>query len=123
MLALPSWASSPVPLVKLCFSTTTTSKRTASAMPLVNKKRSASSAHLLGRGRALMAAMVTAPPAFCDDDQRKEEMLRRLFEDGWVEEQMLSLLTPVGEADRHGGSFRRRFSGYNLIYRIKFSRT
>ncbi|KAG0544387.1 hypothetical protein BDA96_02G270900 [Sorghum bicolor] len=103
MLALP-WASSPpVPppvKKKLCFSTSSSSKRTASAtIPLVNKKHSASSAHLLlSRGRALMAATVTAP-AFSDDDQRKELLLRHLGEDGgWVEEQMLSLLTPVDEA-------------------------
>ncbi|CAD6224298.1 unnamed protein product [Miscanthus lutarioriparius] len=100
MLALPSWASSPVPPVKLCFSTTTSSKRTASAMPMVNKKRFASSARLPGRGRALRAATATAP-TFCDDEQPRlqtVELLRRLGQDGWVEDQMLSLLTPVDEA-------------------------
>ncbi|OEL12563.1 Acyl-[acyl-carrier-protein] desaturase 4, chloroplastic [Dichanthelium oligosanthes] len=95
MMAL-AWASSPSS-VKLCFSSGGGDKKATSANPLL-KKRSSSSAHLLvGRGRAL-AATATAT-AFCDEQhQQTVELMRRLGEDGWVEEHMLSLLTPVAEA-------------------------
>ncbi|PUZ71460.1 hypothetical protein GQ55_2G314700 [Panicum hallii var. hallii] len=69
-------------------------RKAASAMPLVKKS---SSAHLLGRSRAWAAT--TAATAACDEQQPQTmELLRRLGEDGWVEEHMLSLLTPVAEA-------------------------
>ncbi|RLM87363.1 acyl-[acyl-carrier-protein] desaturase 4, chloroplastic-like [Panicum miliaceum] len=73
-------------------------RKAASAMPLVKKSSSSSSsAHLLGRSRARAAA--TAATAACDEQQLQTmELLRRLGEDGWVEEHMLSLLTPVAEA-------------------------
>jgi acyl-[acyl-carrier-protein] desaturase len=97
LVAVLPWASSPVPPMKLC-----SGKRTASAMPLAAKKRSASSAHHPGRGRALTAATATAPASCHDDEQRPRlqtlDLLRFLEEDGWVEDQMLSLLTPVDEA-------------------------
>ncbi|CAM0149822.1 unnamed protein product [Urochloa decumbens] len=88
-----AWATSPSP-VNLRFG----SRTTTSATPLVKKQRSSVSVHrLVGRGRALAEA---APAATCDEQRRQqtEDMLLRLDEDGWVEEHMLSLLTPVAEA-------------------------
>ena len=68
-------------------------ERDAPMPPLVKKSFSSSSAHTLGRGRVRAAS---------DDHQQQlpqtVELLRRLGEDGWVEEHMLSLLTPVAEA-------------------------
>ncbi|RCV12405.1 hypothetical protein SETIT_2G267100v2 [Setaria italica] len=97
MMAL-AWASSSPSSVKLRFGSGGGGKTTTtSAMPLVTK-RSSSSAHLLGRGRALAAAAATATAA-CDEQRlQKEELLIRLDKERWVEEHMLSLLTPVAEA-------------------------
>ncbi|CAL5073436.1 unnamed protein product [Urochloa decumbens] len=94
MMAL-AWATSPSP-VHLRFGGGGGGKTATRAMPLVTK-RSSSSAHRLRRGRALAAAAATA---VCDEQRRQqtEDLLLRLDEDGWVEEHMLSLLTPVAEA-------------------------
>ncbi|XP_062227762.1 acyl-[acyl-carrier-protein] desaturase 4, chloroplastic-like [Phragmites australis] len=80
--------------VKLCFCSSS-SKKTTSTMLLL-KKRSSSS-RLLGRSRTTAATATATATAFCDK-QQKVEAMRLLAEDGWVEEHLLPLLTPVEDA-------------------------
>jgi len=61
---------------------------------LLLKKRSSSSAHLLRRSLARGAATTATAAAIRDE----EELMQRLAEDGWVDQHVLPLLTPVEEA-------------------------
>ncbi|WVZ78864.1 hypothetical protein U9M48_026511 [Paspalum notatum var. saurae] len=56
------------------------------------------SSHLLRLSRRTLAATATAAATASCDEQRQEQMMRRLAEDGWVDEHLLPLLTPVEEA-------------------------
>ena len=98
LMTMTALAPSPPMSVRPCFC----NKMRGTTMLLV-KNRSSSQAHLLGRRswRAPAATTVAtaAATAFHVDEQEREEMMmRRLAEDGWVDEHMLPLLTPVEEA-------------------------
>ncbi|KAG2636070.1 hypothetical protein PVAP13_2NG420400 [Panicum virgatum] len=96
MMAL-AWASSSSPSsAKFRFGGGGGRKATSVMPPRVEESSSSSSARILSRGRVRAA---TAATAACDEQQPQTvELLQRLGEDGWVEEHMLSLLTPVAEA-------------------------
>nr|CAB3457530.1 unnamed protein product [Digitaria exilis] len=103
-----AWASSSPSSVKLSFTITggrNNLQTTSTTMPLATKRSpSPSSAHLIttnGRARRSAAAATTATAGEQQLHQQAtsaELLMRRLDEDGWVEEHMLSLLTPVADA-------------------------
>ncbi|CAN6193411.1 unnamed protein product [Urochloa humidicola] len=92
MLALPPSPYLSVKKPRFC---TTSSKETPGTTMLLFKKRSSSSAHL----RRSWTARATATAATAATDPYVEEqMMQRLAEDGWVDEHILPLLTPVEDA-------------------------
>ncbi|CAD6335751.1 unnamed protein product [Miscanthus lutarioriparius] len=96
LMTIMALAASPPMSVRRCFCSSS-KKMSGSTVSLV-KKLSSSQAHLLGRSWALAAtAATTAATAFHVDEQ-EEMMMLRLSEEGWVDEHILPLLTPVEEA-------------------------
>ncbi|KAJ1290341.1 hypothetical protein BS78_02G235400 [Paspalum vaginatum] len=85
VLPLPWASSSPLP-VKLCFSMRS------------QKLSASSSAHLIGRASRALALAATATGTASCDEQQTVQLMRHLDEDGWVEDQILPLLTPVEAA-------------------------
>ncbi|CAN6173332.1 unnamed protein product [Urochloa humidicola] len=95
LMTMIALAPSPCLLVKPRFCTTF-SKETPVTTMLLFKKRSSSSAHLHRRSWAARAAATAATAA--TDPHVEQKMMERLAEDGWVDEHMLPLLTPVEDA-------------------------
>ncbi|CAN6162985.1 unnamed protein product [Urochloa humidicola] len=95
LMTMMALAPSPCLSVKPRFCTTF-SKETPVTTMLLFKKRSSSSAHLLRRSWAARAAATAATAA--TDPHVEQKMMERLAEDGWVDEHMLPLLTPMEDA-------------------------
>jgi acyl-[acyl-carrier-protein] desaturase len=96
LMTMMALVPSPPMSVKQCF--WSSSKKTSGCMVLLVKKRSSSQAHLLGRSWAPAATAATAAATAFRCDEQELMMMQRLADDGWVDEHMLPLLTPVEEA-------------------------